>query len=111
ETLAQVLDDRQRLVRISSYLTEYYREMSDLDHGLESGQRALKLAATLGDIGLEVSAHFSLGLIYYDLGDYRQAVDCLGWHRASLTDDLRREHFGMSGLPFVLSGSRMCWSL
>jgi tetratricopeptide (TPR) repeat protein len=111
ETLAHVLDDRQRLVRVSSYLTEYYREMSDLDHGLESGQRALALAATLGDIGLEVSAHFSLGLIYYDLGDYRRAVDCLGWNVASLKDDLRREHFGMTGLPFVLSCARLSWSL
>src|SRR5262249_3652100 len=98
-------------VRVSSFVTESYREMGDLDYGLESGQRALALAATLGDIGLEVSAHWFMGTIFYDLGDYRRAVDCLGWNVASIKDDLRRKHFGMAGLPFVLSCSRLSWSL
>ena len=111
ETLAHVLDDRQRLVRVSLYMTEYYREMSDLDHALESGQRALALATTLGEVGFQVSAQYLLGVIYYDLGDYRRAVDCLGWNVASLKGDLMREHFGMTGLPFVLSCARLSWSL
>jgi tetratricopeptide (TPR) repeat protein len=105
------LDDRQRLVRVSLYITEYCREMSDLDHALESGQRALALATTLGEVGFQVSAQYLLGVIYYDLGDYRRAVDCLGWNVASLKGDLRREHFGMTGLPFVLSCARLSWSL
>jgi tetratricopeptide (TPR) repeat protein len=111
ETLARVLDDRQRLVRVSVSLTEYFRQMSDHDHALETGQRALASATTLGDVGLQVIAHYYLGLIYYDLGDYRRAVDCLGWNVAALRGDLRREHFGMTGLPFVLSCACLSWSL
>jgi class 3 adenylate cyclase/tetratricopeptide (TPR) repeat protein len=111
ETLAHVLDDRQRLVRVAVSLTEYFRQMSDHAHALESGQRALAFATTLGDVGLQVVAHYYLGLIYYDQGDYRRAVDCLGWNVATLRDTLRREHFGMTGLPFVLSCACLSWSL
>ena len=111
ETLAHVLDDRQRLVRVSVYMTEYFRQMSDFEHALESGQRAFAFATTLGEVGLQVIASYYLGLTYYDLGDYRRAVDCLGWNVASLRGDLRREHFGMTGLPFVLSCACLSWSL
>jgi tetratricopeptide (TPR) repeat protein len=103
ETLAHVLDDRQRLARVSMYMSEYFRQMSDLDQAIESGQRALAFATTLGDVGLQVSANFYVGVVYYDLGDYRRAVDCFEWNVASLEGDLIQERFGMTGLPSVLS--------
>ena len=111
ETLAQVLDDRQRLGQVSVYMTEYFRMMSDLDHAVESGQRALALATAHGDIGLQVMANYYVGSVYYDLGDYRQAIECLGWNVASLEGDLIRERFGMTGLPAVLSRVYLSWSL
>jgi len=111
ETLAQVLDDRQRLGQVSVYMTEYFRIMSDLDRAIESGQRALALATAHGDIGLQVMAHFYVGSVYHDLGDYRRAVDVLGWNVASLEGDLIRERFGMTGLPSVLSRVYLSWSL
>jgi class 3 adenylate cyclase/tetratricopeptide (TPR) repeat protein len=111
ETLAQVLDDRQRLGQVSVYMTEYFRIMGDLDRAIESGQRALALATAHGDIGLQVMAHFYVGSVYHDLGDYRRAVDVLGWNVASLEGDLIRERFGMTGLPSVLSRVYLSWSL
>jgi tetratricopeptide (TPR) repeat protein len=111
ETLAQVLDDRQRLGQVSIYMTEYFRVMSDLDRAVESGQRALALATTLGDVGLQVRANYYAGSVYYDLGDYRRAIDCLGWNVASLDGDLLRESFSMTGLPAVLSRAYLSWSL
>jgi tetratricopeptide (TPR) repeat protein len=109
ETLAQALDDRQRLGRVFVYMAEYFRQMSDLDQALESGQRAL--ATTLGDVDLQVMANFYVGSLYYDLGDYRRAIDCLGWNVASLQGALIRERFGMTGLPSVLSRVYLSWSL
>jgi class 3 adenylate cyclase/tetratricopeptide (TPR) repeat protein len=111
ETLAQMLNDRQRLGQVSVYMAEYFRMMSDLDHALESGQRALTLATTLGDVGLQVKANFYLGSVYYDLGDYGRAVECLRWNVTSLDGDLLRERFGMTGLPSVLSRVYLSWSL
>jgi tetratricopeptide (TPR) repeat protein len=111
ETLAQVLDDRQRLGQVAVYMTEYFRMMSDLDRAVESGQRALAIATTLGDVGLQVKANFYMGSVCYDLGDYRRAVECLRWNVASLEGDLIRERFGMTGLPSVLSRAYLSWSL
>jgi hypothetical protein len=44
--------------QVSIYMTEYFRMMSDLDRAVESGERALTLATTLGDVGLQVKANF-----------------------------------------------------
>jgi tetratricopeptide (TPR) repeat protein len=111
ETLVHVLDDRQRLGQVSVYLTEYFRLMGDLDRAVESGQRARALATILGDVSLQVKANFYVGSVYYELGDYRRVIDCLGWNVASLEGDLSREHFGMTGLPSVLSRVYLSWSL
>jgi class 3 adenylate cyclase/tetratricopeptide (TPR) repeat protein len=110
ETLAQVLDDRQRLGRVSVYMTEYFRHR-DLDRAVEYGQRALALASALGDVGLQVTANYYVGSVYYDRGDYRRAMDFLGRNVACLEGDLIRERFGMTGLPSALSRVYLSWSL
>ena len=92
-------------------MTEYFRMRCDLDRAVESGQRALALATSLGDVGLQVRANFYLGSVYYDQGDYHQALDCHGWNGATLQSDLSRERFGMTGLPSVLSRVYLSWSL
>jgi class 3 adenylate cyclase/tetratricopeptide (TPR) repeat protein len=109
ETLAQALDDRQRLGRVLVYMAECFRQLNNLDQAVESGQRAL--ATTLGDVDLQVMANFCVGSLSYDLGDYRRAVDCLGWNVVSLQGDRLRERFGMTGLPSVLSRAYLSWSL
>src|SRR5215831_14584861 len=111
ETLAQVLDDNQRLGQVSVFMTEYFRMVSALDQAVESGQRALALATTLGDVGLQVVANFYVGTVYYDLGNYYQALDCLRWNVASLAGNLIHERFGMTGLPSVLSRAFLSMSL
>jgi class 3 adenylate cyclase/tetratricopeptide (TPR) repeat protein len=111
ETIAQVLDDRQRLGQVAMYMAEYFRQVNALDHALEAGQRARALATTLGDVGLQVVANFHIGTVYYEQGDYRRAIDYLGWNVATLQGDLIRERFGMTGLPSVLSRVYLSWSL
>ena len=111
ETLAQGLDDRQRLGQVAMYMAEYFRQMNALDQALESGQRARALATTLGDVGLQVVANFHIGTVYYEQGDYCRAIDGLGWNVATLQGDLIRERFGMTGLPSVLSRVYLSWSL
>jgi tetratricopeptide (TPR) repeat protein len=110
EALAQALGDRQRLGQVFAYMTLHFVAINP-DQALEYGQRALALATAQGDIGLQVIANYYVGFVYYDLGNYRRAVDCLGWNVASLQGDLLREHFGMTGLPAVLSRVHLSWSL
>jgi class 3 adenylate cyclase/tetratricopeptide (TPR) repeat protein len=103
QTLAEALRDERRLGRAFAYLAEYFRLTGELDHAVESGERALAVATTLGDFPLQVMATFFVGTAYQALGDYRRAVDCFHRNVASLTGELSRERFGMTGLPAVMS--------
>jgi tetratricopeptide (TPR) repeat protein len=105
ETLAEAIDDPRRLGRISAYMTEYFRAVGDTDRAMASGQHALALAESVNDVGTQVVANALLGNVYGVRGDYRQAIEVLQKVVTALTGDLTREHFGMTGFPFILSCS------
>jgi class 3 adenylate cyclase/tetratricopeptide (TPR) repeat protein len=111
QTLAEALRDERRLGRAFAYLAEYFRLTGELDHAVESGERALAVATTLGDFPLQVMANIFLGTAYHALGGYRRAVDCFRRNVASLAGDLIRERFGMTGLPAVMSRTWLVWCL
>ena len=77
--------------------------MGDHDGAVESGQHALAVAETLGDVALQVMANHYLGVAYHVLGDHRRAMGLLRSNVESLAGDLLRERFGMAGLPAVNS--------
>jgi DNA-binding SARP family transcriptional activator len=74
ERLAERLDDRHRLGQVSAYVSNHAWLTGDLPRALESGQRALALAETLGDLRLAVEANFRLGQVHWGLGRYPEAV-------------------------------------
>jgi tetratricopeptide (TPR) repeat protein len=105
-TLAEALGDQPRLGRVSAFMCRYLREMGDHDGAVESGQHALAVAETLGDVALQVMARHFLGVAYHTQGDYRRAMGVLRSNVDSLTGDLIRERLGQSGLlghPAVVS--------
>ena len=107
-TLAEALDDQPRLGRVSAYMCRYFREMGDHDGAVESGQHALAVAETLGDVALQVMAQHYLGVAYHILGDHRRAMGLLRSNVESLAGDLLRERFGLTGpacraLPCLVS--------
>jgi class 3 adenylate cyclase/tetratricopeptide (TPR) repeat protein len=103
EALAQTLNDQRQQGRTYAYLAEYFRQTGELNRAVESGERALALATAHEDFALQVMATFFVGLTYHALGDYRRAVDCFSRNVASLTGELSRERFGMTGLPSVMA--------
>jgi transcriptional regulator with AAA-type ATPase domain/class 3 adenylate cyclase/tetratricopeptide (TPR) repeat protein len=105
ETLAEALGDPHRLGWVAVCLLAHFGQACDPDRALASGQRALEIAAHLGNIGLTVMAQYYLGMIYYNLGDFRRAIE---FHRKNVTclhGDLLQERFGQHGLPSVHSRS------
>ena len=74
ERLAEALGDAYRLGSISAHLTHYFWSLRHLDRALEYGQRAVALAAPLGDSRLDANAQFVLAEVHYSLGQYRQAI-------------------------------------
>jgi DNA-binding winged helix-turn-helix (wHTH) protein/tetratricopeptide (TPR) repeat protein len=108
ETLAEVLNDRPRLCRVSSYLAEYHRQSGAPSRGVEYAERALALATAVGEVPLEALANYFLGTVCLDVGDYRRALVCLRQNVTGLTGDWLHERFGTPGIVSVMSRSRLC---
>jgi tetratricopeptide (TPR) repeat protein len=105
EQLAETLDDPYRLGWISAHLTHYFWSLRHLDRALEYGQRAVALAAPLGDIGLHANAQFVLAEVHYSLGQYRQTIVAFEQIVARFTGDRLYERSG----PAVFSVVSRRW--
>jgi tetratricopeptide (TPR) repeat protein len=94
ERLAEAGGAHRQLAQISGYIADHFRWIGDYDRALTAGQRALALAAALGDVALQGLASAVLGEIYYHLGDYRRAQDVLGHSLAAVADERGQERLG-----------------
>jgi len=111
QSVAEAIDERQRLGWICSYMTQYLRLIGDPDGAMESGQRALAIAESLGDSALEVATNTHLGPAYGARGDYRRAIEILGKIADTLVGDLVHERFRLAGFPSVISRINLAWCL
>jgi class 3 adenylate cyclase/tetratricopeptide (TPR) repeat protein len=103
EILAKTLDDQRRLGWVFCYMTSHFWWMGNLDQAAESGQRSLAIATTFQDLVLQTVTNLYLGQVYYNLGNYFQAMEFLRKNVESLQGDLIYERFNMAALPFVVS--------
>jgi tetratricopeptide (TPR) repeat protein len=102
EALAERLGDDQRLGRIVSNLCPYFVVMGEHDRAIAAGQRALALATTSGAFDVQVVALHYLGVAYYDVGDFQQALDVFRQALALLTGERRSAYLGQPALPAVV---------
>jgi class 3 adenylate cyclase/tetratricopeptide (TPR) repeat protein len=102
EALAVTLDDPWRLGRVSNLLSRHLQLMGVYDQALATAQRALTLATASGTVHEQALAYERLGQVYYLVGDYRRAIDCLGQTVTALVGARSREHFGHVFLPAVV---------
>ncbi|MFQ5830018.1 MAG: tetratricopeptide repeat protein, partial [Candidatus Methylomirabilia bacterium] len=77
ETLAKALGDQRRLVRLATYMTDYFGDVGENERAIEAGRHASALASELGDLPLQLEAEFYLAEAYYAVGDYSQAIALL----------------------------------
>ena len=111
ERLAEAAGDRRRQGLVAAFLTNFYTVMLELRRAIEYGERAVAIAAQVGDVEAQVLAHTFLGLARYGQGDYRAAVELARHNVTLLRGDLVRERFGMAVLPAVYSRTVLVWSL
>jgi DNA-binding NtrC family response regulator/predicted ATPase len=103
EPLAEALGDQRRLGHLAGYLSVSLRRQGHIDEALASAQRALAIATTLGDVGLQVAANSFLGELYlWILNDYRQAVEPFRQNVEILHGPLLRERFGTTNVQSVV---------
>jgi class 3 adenylate cyclase/tetratricopeptide (TPR) repeat protein len=77
EALARRLNDRARLVQVLAQMAQVLRITGDLDGAMVEGQRAIELAAELGESTLQMRAIHNLGQVYEATGDFSRAAELL----------------------------------
>jgi class 3 adenylate cyclase/tetratricopeptide (TPR) repeat protein len=77
EALAKLLEDRRRLGRVASDLTNYFWFIGTPDQAVDPGQQALAIAAELEDVSLQFVATLYLAQVHHALGDYPRGIDLL----------------------------------
>jgi class 3 adenylate cyclase/tetratricopeptide (TPR) repeat protein len=101
EVLAEALDDHHRLARVLSYKTVLFSWLGNNDRALSVGQRALALAAACDDVALQIETNAHLGSVYYNLGNYRRAIEVLRATLQSVAFHEDERHQEYAGLPHV----------
>ncbi len=98
EGLAVALDDHRRLAQIHGGMTYLLGSEGDFEAARQSGVRALTIASSLGDLGLEVWTSIGLGRVYFALGNYPVAIERMRWVTGALKDVPVDERFGRGTL-------------
>jgi class 3 adenylate cyclase/tetratricopeptide (TPR) repeat protein len=75
ETLAEVLGDHRRLGRVCRNIAETLRLLQDRESALAYCQWAHTMATAVGDVHTQVWVNHDMSMIYYDLGNYYQAME------------------------------------
>ena len=87
----------------------WWRGMHERARTLASRERMM--GADFGNFAMMVTANFRLGQINHSLGDYEKGAALLTQNVAALEGDLRRQTFGLAGLPSVFSRAWLCLCL
>ncbi len=111
EALANALGDERRLARVNVYIARLLSAQGEYEQAVTACERAIAMARTLDDYGLEVVATIILGSAYYYLGNYPKAVEALGRNLVPLDSPVVRERFGGIGLPFANSRASLALAL
>ena len=115
EQVAAGLGDQRRLGQVAAYMTQCYWWTGRPEQAVESGQRAITIAQSLGDQALEALATQRLGQAYASLGQYRRAVDAFARQLARGEAEISRERPGAApgaaGLRAAANHAWMAWCL
>ena len=106
EALAESIGDHPRLARVLIYLTHCLWGVGDNEGAVAAGQRALEIAKTRGDVGLEALANNYLGYAFHALGEQQRALELVSRNVTGLRGELIRVRFGMYAPPAVFSRTR-----
>jgi class 3 adenylate cyclase/tetratricopeptide (TPR) repeat protein len=111
QTLADSVDDRQRLGQVTNALVNTWWYKGDHQRALEYAGRALAIADELGHVELKVQANFHAGQIHHALGNYERAIAFFRQTLALIPEGQRGARYGMVGPAAVGALYFLSWCL
>ncbi len=99
------------MARVNVFIARLLLAQGEYEQAVTACERAIAMARTLDDYGLEVLATNILGLAYYCLGNYPKAVEALRRNLVPLDSPVVRERLGGFGLPFANSRTSLALAL
>ncbi|HEX2520985.1 MAG TPA: AAA family ATPase, partial [Terriglobia bacterium] len=75
ESLAAELGDKRRTGRVLADVSTYFSREAEHERAVDAGERALAVASELGDFALQLVTQDRLSRAYWQLGDFRRAID------------------------------------
>jgi class 3 adenylate cyclase/tetratricopeptide (TPR) repeat protein len=110
--LSEVIGDRARLQRVTSYLTHYFWATGAHRDAVATGERTLPGGVHCASCPVElVASNWALGQAYHALGRYGAAVEFFSGMLRRLEGDMIISSFGSHGLPVVFARSWMTRAL
>jgi predicted ATPase/class 3 adenylate cyclase len=103
ETLAVGLGDQRRLGYVYRHLAVGLRLMHDYEPALAYCKRVQVIATALENFDLQVLVNQEMGIIYFELGEYRQAMECLQQNLTALQGERHHQSLSSTGAPAVLT--------
>jgi predicted ATPase len=101
ETLAVGLGDQRRLGYVYRHIAVGLRNLYDYESALAYCKRAQAIATALENFDLQVLVNQEMGVLYFELGEYRQAMECLQQNLTALQGERRHQSLGSTSAPAV----------
>jgi class 3 adenylate cyclase/tetratricopeptide (TPR) repeat protein len=112
EGLARTLDDSRRLGWVSAYMSGHHLHTGGHVTEVRTfAQTVEAIAERLGDVPLQIAAHYYLAAASYLSGDYRATERVCRTLMQSLHDQRTRERFGLVVSPAVMSRATLVRAL
>ena len=111
EALAITLRDDRRLAWVNAYIARQLSAQGEYEQAVTACERAIAMARTLDDFGLEGMTTLFKAQAFYCLGDYRRAIEAERHNLLPIDNPLARERLGGIGLPFAFSRMSLALSL
>lgn len=96
EAISEQLKDDHRLGRVCAYMTTVLSTFDEINGAIATGNRALEIAARIGELKLEIIATSYLAQAHYYGGDYDKVVELATQNLQMLPPEWDHQYFGMA---------------
>lgn len=97
--IASSTGDQRRLGAVHSQVATASWYTANYDDAFEAAERAMEIATTEGDKGLQMRAAYNLGMVYHARGDFTRTIEMFARLIDGIGESERHRRYGWVGYP------------